>query len=127
MLPGQSFVMRFCIVLLGMSFGIPPSLLQKPDGLVVLEPDNYKHKLFKLKLRDLTGINVNMERRLNKAGISTVEQFWNLSPKHVRKIWGSVGGERFWYKIHGYDVPNSTVELMICSVLMIRYQSMGYL
>jgi DNA polymerase-4 len=84
--------------------------MQKPDGLVVLEPNNYKHKLFKLKLRDLTGINVNMERRLNKSGVSTVEQFWNLSPKHARKIWGSVGGERFWYKLHGYDVPDRETQ-----------------
>jgi DNA polymerase-4 len=34
-----------------------------------------------------------------------VEQFWNLSPRHARSIWGSLGGEQFWYRLHGYDVP----------------------
>lgn len=84
--------------------------MQKPDGLTVLEPHDYKPQLFALKLRDLTGINVNMERRLNNAGISTIEQFWSLSPKHARSAWGSVGGERLWYKLHGYDVPDKETQ-----------------
>lgn len=80
--------------------------MQKPNGLVILEPATMTERLFKLKLTDLPGINVNMEARLNKAGIRTIEQFWNISPKHARKIWGSVGGERFWYNLHGHEVPD---------------------
>ena len=100
------------------SIGIAPNAflakvatdMQKPDGLTILEPDNYQHKLFKLKLNDLTGIGHNMERRLNHAGIYSIEQFWNISPKHARKIWGSVGGEKFWYKLHGYEVPDKETQ-----------------
>ena len=96
------------------SIGIAPNMflaktatdMQKPDGLVVLHPHNFHEKLFKLKLRDLCGIGLNIERRLNRAGIQTVEQFWNLNPKHARKIWGSVAGEKFWYSLHGYDIPD---------------------
>lgn len=80
--------------------------MQKPDGLVLLEPDTMAEKLFKLKLTDLCGINVNMEARLHKAGIRSVEQFWHLNPKHARQIWGGVGGERFWYNLHGVEVPD---------------------
>jgi DNA polymerase-4 len=80
--------------------------MQKPNGLVILEPATMAERLFKLKLTDLPGINVNMEARLNKAGIRTIEQFWNISPKHARKIWGSVAGERFWYNLHGHEVPD---------------------
>ncbi len=25
-------------------------------------------------------------------------------PKHMRKLWGNVTGERLWYALHGYDV-----------------------
>lgn len=100
------------------SIGIAPNMflaktatdMQKPDGLVILHPHNLKEKLFELKLRDLCGIGANIERRLNSAGIQTVEQFWNLSPKHVRKIWGGVGGERFWYSLHGYEIPDKPTE-----------------
>lgn len=79
--------------------------MQKPDGLVVLEPGRYKERLFELELRDLPGINTRMESRLNLARVFTVEDFWKLDPKHARQIWRSVEGERFWYRMHGYDVP----------------------
>lgn len=80
--------------------------MQKPDGLVVLEPRDLPVRLLGLKLTDLPGINVRMEKRLRDAGICTMEQFWNISPRHARAIWGSVSGERFWYNLHGYDVPD---------------------
>lgn len=80
--------------------------MQKPDGLVVLTRDCLEDALFSLKLQDFPGIGANMERRLNRAGLWTVEQVWNTSPKQLRKIWGSVEGEKFWYRLHGYDVPD---------------------
>ncbi len=79
--------------------------MQKPDGLVCLEPDTMHERLFELDLRDLPGINYAMEERLHKVGIRSVEQLWNLSPKHARRIWNNVGGERFWYNLRGYDIP----------------------
>ncbi len=81
--------------------------MEKPDGLVILRKENMPGKLFDLSLRDLPGINVNMEERLRKGGITSVEALWNITPKHARKIWGSVGGERFWYNLHGFEVPET--------------------
>ena len=100
------------------SIGIAPNMflaktatdMQKPDGLVVLEPENFEQRLFAMKLSDLCGIGKNIEHRLNRAGIFRIEQFWNLSPKHARKIWGSVEGERFWYRLHGYDLPEQATQ-----------------
>lgn len=97
------------------SIGIAPNAflakvatdMMKPDGLVVLDDENIRERLFALDLTDLPGINVNMKARLMKARVYTVEQFWNLSPKHARAVWGSVEGERFWYKLHGFDVPDA--------------------
>ncbi len=80
--------------------------MQKPDGLVILEPSSLPGPLLDLKLTDLPGINVNMEMRLKKARVTTVEKLWNIAPKHARAIWGSVAGERFWYLLHGYDIPD---------------------
>jgi len=96
------------------SIGIAPNAflaktatdMQKPDGLVTLMPNEFHRDLFRLKLSDLCGIGRGVERRLNLAGINTVEQLWNASPKHIRKIWGGVGGERFWYSLHGYEIPD---------------------
>lgn len=80
--------------------------LQKPDGLIVLEGKDLPGRLLDLELNDLCGIGFNMEARLNRAGIWTMKQLWDLPPKHLRAIWGSVEGEKFWYRLHGYDIPD---------------------
>lgn len=77
--------------------------MQKPNGLTILSQEDLPDALFSLKLTDIPGIGRNIERRLNKTGISSIEDFWNTTPKHARKIFGSVQGERFWYLLHGYD------------------------
>lgn len=95
------------------SIGIAPNSLlakiatdmMKPDGLVLLPPDNLLEKLKDLSLRDIPGINTGMEERLFRGGIRTIEDLWNTSPKQARQIWGSVQGERFWYWLHGYNPP----------------------
>lgn len=79
--------------------------IEKPDGLVALPTETLPGRLTELKLSDIPGIGINMEKRLNRAGIWTVEQFWHTSPKQARKLWGSVGGERFWYQLHGHEIP----------------------
>lgn len=88
--------------------------LQKPDGLVLLRPEDLPGRLFDLSLRDLPGINIRMEERLYRGGVRTVEDLWNTTPKQARALWGSVQGERFWYWLHGYDVPH--LETSTCMV-----------
>ncbi len=79
--------------------------IEKPNGLVILKPEDLPGRLLELKLTDLPGINIAMLTRLNKAGINTIEGLYHTSPKQCRAIWRSVQGERFWYWLHGYDVP----------------------
>lgn len=104
------------------SIGIAPNAylakigteIQKPDGLVILEPDQYWSQLFSLELTDLTGINQRMQQRLYDAEVYTIEDFCRLSPKHARRVWGSVAGEQLWYRLHGYDIPEqATTRRMI--------------
>lgn len=93
------------------SIGLAPSRLlakigtdmQKPDGLVVLEPHDLPARLLPLALTDLPGINTGMQRRLARGGVTSIEAFWHLDPRHARRLWGSVEGERYWYALHGYD------------------------
>lgn len=82
------------------------SNLQKPNGLTVLRPEDLPGPLLKLGLRDLPGISYAMERRLHAAGIMDMTAYWAITPKHARLIWGSIGGERYWYELHGVDVPD---------------------
>ena len=77
--------------------------MNKPDGYTELPLDTLREKLCTLKLRDLPGIGHNMEARLKRAGVHDIQSLWNISPKHARKIWGGVQGERFWMWLRGYD------------------------
>ncbi len=88
--------------------------IQKPNGLVLLRPEDLPGPLLDLSLRDLPGINVRMEERLLRANIRSMEDLWRTTPKQARAVWGSVGGERFWYWLHGYDIPHlETNNVMI--------------
>jgi len=78
--------------------------MEKPNGFVTLRAEDLPAPLFRLKLTDLPGISVNMEARLNKAGVMSVEDFWHISPKHARAIWGNVEGERMWAQLRGHRV-----------------------
>jgi DNA polymerase IV len=60
--------------------------------------------LLTLTLRDIPGIGERMEERLSRYGISSMAALLKTQPKHMRKLWGNVTGERLWYALHGYDV-----------------------
>ncbi|MDE1151629.1 MAG: impB/mucB/samB family protein [Micavibrio sp.] len=79
--------------------------MQKPDGMVTLFPEDLPGRLLDLKLRDLPGIGYNMEKRLNIAGIWDVATLFNYAPRHLRAVWGSIWGEKMWYYLRGYDIP----------------------
>lgn len=79
--------------------------MEKPDGLVILEPHTITQRLFRMKLRDLPGIGPGMEWRLKRAGIFTIEDLWHCPPKRARAIWHNVAGEKFWYNLHGIIMP----------------------
>ena len=80
--------------------------LQKPDGLTILRPEDLPGRLLDLKLRDLPGIGYNMEERLNRAGVYDVKTLFRYQPKHLRAVWGSIWGEKMWYYLRGYDLPD---------------------
>jgi DNA polymerase-4 len=96
------------------SIGIAPSKylakvatdLEKPDGLTVLMPEDIPGKLLDLKLRDLPGIGRNIERRINNAGVYDMHGLLKLQPRHMRAIWGSLWGEKMWYYLRGFDLPD---------------------
>ena len=76
----------------------------KPNGNMVWHPNDMPGPLLKLTLRDIPGIGERMEHRLSRFGITTMAALLATQPKHMRKLWGNVTGERLWYALHGYDV-----------------------
>lgn len=80
------------------------SNMQKPDGCVVIEPEEIPEKLYTLKLRNLNGIGRKMEERLNSYGITTVEQLCTANRQQLRAAWGSIEGERYFDKLRGLEL-----------------------
>jgi DNA polymerase IV len=84
--------------------------MQKPDGLVLLHPDDLPQAILHLELRDLCGIGPNMEKRLWRAGVFTIADLWACAPKQLRAIWGGVAGERFWHRLRGEELPEEPTQ-----------------
>ncbi len=104
------------------SIGIAPntflakvaSNMQKPDGCVLIAPHELPQRLYGLKLRDLNGIGKQMEARLNRYRINTVEQLYEANRQQLQVAWGSVEGERMYDKLRGiepYYVKNARSSL----------------
>ncbi len=106
------------------SIGIAPNAflgklgsgIQKPDGLVVILPDNIDSVLEKLKLRDLPGIGAGMAERLAMAGINTPLQLRYAKPDYVRAACKSVVGY-YWHQRLNFeetesDLPSSEYKSM---------------
>lgn len=84
--------------------------MHKPDGLTVIEAGELPHVLFRLALRDFSGIGPAMERRLHRAGIRTAEQLCAAPRQVLRKIWGGVGGEIFYERLRGHEGPSAPTQ-----------------
>ena len=78
--------------------------IAKPNGITIWHPRDMPGPLFNVTLETIPGVGSNMYRRLLAAGIQDTEALYNTQPKHLRKIWNNVTGERLWYALHGYDV-----------------------
>lgn len=99
---GQHVTASFGIARTGLLAKIAAEM-NKPDGLVVLHPDDMPGALKDLPLSDIPGVARGMAARLRRAGVTTTQGLLGLQPKQARRIWGSVEGERLWRALNGED------------------------
>ena len=79
--------------------------LEKPDGCQWLSPRNMPERIAHLRLDDLPGISKGVSAKLERAKVYDIASLYRLDPRHARRIWGSVEGERFVRALQGLDVP----------------------
>lgn len=77
--------------------------IEKPDGLVILQEHELPGRLTALKLTDFPGINRRMLARLQANGIFSTADLLSQSPAQMKRAFGSVIGERWWYLLRGYE------------------------
>ncbi len=78
--------------------------LQKPNGLVIITPDNIDSVLSKLKLTDLPGISKNMALRLVTGGIYSPLELRHAPPDKVKRACKSIVGEFWHYRLNFKEV-----------------------
>jgi DNA polymerase-4 len=80
----------------------------KPDGLTVLTKEDLPERLMGLPLTTYPGINVKMEARLVAAGITNSRALVTATLPELRRAFGGIIGERWWYMLKGYDVDSQS-------------------
>jgi len=79
---------------------------QKPDGFTIVRLNELEDFYSKLKLTDLTGINVRMEAQLNRLGVISPLQLFHLSAGEMTQRLKHCG--RAWYfRLRGYEVDST--------------------
>jgi DNA polymerase-4 len=94
------------------SVGVGPNILiakiasdmQKPDGLVIIEPEKIPEKLGPLPIESVPGIGAKMKIRMNEKGLFTIGDFIRLEEQELRKKWGSIWGLRIARELRGEDL-----------------------
>jgi DNA polymerase IV len=84
--------------------------MNKPDGLVLIRPEDLPDALYDLKLEDIPGIARGNTARLGKAGVGDMRGLMRLPPKQMRAIWGGVEGERMHVALHGGRVERQPTQ-----------------
>lgn len=84
--------------------------MDKPNGVTVWHPAMMPGPLLTVDLEDIPGVGHRMKRRLLALGITDTAALYAMDPKHMRKVWHSVTGERLWYALHGYDIQAPETE-----------------
>ena len=98
------------------SIGIAPNAflaklgsdIQKPDGLIIITPENIDSYLSKLKLTQLPGIAKNMALRLVMGGIASPLQLRHTPPDVLRRVCGGIVGDYWHYRLNFKEVDIST-------------------
>ncbi len=85
--------------------------LGKPDGLVVMDRQVLRERVFGLDVEKLTGIGTNMGVRLRRKGVGTVDALYRRTEPELRAVWGGVVGTMWWEQLRGgadyYDRPTT--------------------
>lgn len=81
--------------------------LHKPDGMDEITAANQRAVFATLKLTDLPGINVRMERRLNAVDIHMPLQFLDASEAVlVKMVCHSIDGSKWYKRLRGIEVDD---------------------
>lgn len=84
--------------------------MQKPDGLVMMQSHELPDRLRGLPVTTFCGINKRMAARLGSAGIFDSDGMIDATREDLRRAFGSVTGERWWYLLRGFEIVEAPTQ-----------------
>jgi DNA polymerase IV (DinB-like DNA polymerase) len=87
----------------------------KPNGLLIIKPNQVKKFLEPLDIEDLPGIGPKTAERLRAIGINKIFELKRLSKKKLKEMFGKVG-ETIYERARGIDETPVTSEEIIKSI-----------
>lgn len=87
----------------------------KPNGLLVIQPEQIEEFLDPLDIEDLPGIGVKTGEKLRALGINKIKELKKLPKKNLRETFGKVG-ERIYEIARGIDETPVISEEIIKSI-----------
>lgn len=100
--------------------------MEKPDGITIIRTEDIPAKLYSVALRDIPGIGYRMLKRLDSAGINTVEKLYECSSGHLQTIWGSIYGKKCWYLLRGYEFSPQAVKKVTVEYLLLKLEMLTW-
>ncbi len=76
--------------------------MQKPNATVVITPDNFRDKVWKLPVEDLLYVGRATKKKFERGNINTIGDLAHTDPKYLRLILGKVGLD-LWNFANGKD------------------------
>lgn len=87
----------------------------KPDGLLIVKPNQTKKFLEPLDVEDLPGIGPKTAEKLRAIGINKVKELKKLSKSKLKEMFGKLG-ENFWQMARGIDEEEVSPEEIVKSI-----------
>lgn len=89
--------------------------MHKPDGLVVIRPNDIPQKIYEVSFSNIPGVGKKTQSRLAKYNITNTKDLYSYDAKYLRKAFGNITGERFWYLLRGIELPSPKTEKLSIS------------
>ncbi len=83
--------------------------MMKPDGLVMIQAHELPDRLRGMDVKTFCGINRRMAARLGSAGIFDSDGMIDATREELRRAFGSVTGERWWYLLRGFEIHEKAI------------------
>ena len=84
--------------------------IYKPDGLFIIDKDNFFEVYNHLSLTDLCGISSKNEIRLNSLGIFTIIDFYNTKYQDLKCKFKTVNAYLWYMRLRGWEVDDTKTK-----------------